>query len=77
MIGVLAVCVRLSLLRGRGWVGEVTVVELSKRFLCCLCLVFSRSFVHDCTTVKCFQNERDRPAWKLNRMPRNVKECCR
>ena len=43
MSGFLAVCVRFSLHRGRGWEGEV-----SKWFLFCSCLVFSRSFVHDC-----------------------------
>ena len=48
----LAVCVRLSLHRGRGWEGEV-----SKWFLFCSCLVFSRSFVHDCKTAKCFPNQ--------------------
>ena len=52
MSGFLAVCVRLSLHRGRGWEGEV-----SKWFLFCSCLVFSRSFVHDCKTAKCFQNQ--------------------
>ena len=48
----LAVCVRFSLHRGRGWEGEV-----SKWFLFCSCLVFSRSFVHDCKTAKCFPNQ--------------------
>ena len=45
MSGFLAVCVRFSLHRGGGgvWEGEV-----SKWFLFCSCLVFSRSFVHDC-----------------------------
>ena len=52
MSGFLAVCVRLSLHRGRGWEGEV-----STWFLFCSCLVFSRSFVHDCKTAKCFQNQ--------------------
>ena len=52
MSGFLAVCVRLSLHRGRGWEGEV-----SKWFLFCSCLVFSRSFVHDCKTAKCFQKQ--------------------
>ena len=52
MSGFLAVCVRLSLHRGRGWEGEV-----SKWFLSCSCLVFSRSFVHDCKTAKCFPNQ--------------------
>ena len=48
----LAVCVRFSLRRGRGWEGEV-----SKWFLFCSCLVFSRSCVHDCKTAKCFPNQ--------------------
>ena len=48
----LAVCVRFSLHRGRGWEGEV-----SKWFLFCSCLVFSRSFVHDCKTAKCFPKQ--------------------
>ena len=52
MSGFLAVCVRLSLHRGRGWEGEVR-----KWFLFCSCLVFSRSFVHDCKTAKCFPNQ--------------------
>ena len=52
MSGFLAVCVRFSMLRGRGWEGEV-----SKWFLFCSCLVFSRSFVHDCKTAKCFPNQ--------------------
>ena len=52
MSGFLAVCVRLSLHRGRGWEGEV-----SKWFLFCSYLVFSRSFVHDCKTAKCFPNQ--------------------
>ena len=52
MSGFLAVCVRLTLHRGRGWEGEV-----SKWVLFCSCLVFSRSFVHDCKTAKCFQNQ--------------------
>ena len=52
MSGFLAVCVQLSLHRGRGWEGEV-----SKWFLFCSCLVFSRSFVRDCKTAKCFQNQ--------------------
>ena len=52
MSGFLPVCVRLSLHRGRGWEGEV-----SKWFLFCSCLVLSRSFVHDCKTAKCFQNQ--------------------
>ena len=49
MSGFLAVCVRLSLHRGRGWEGEV-----SKWFLFCSCLVLLKSFVHDCKTAKCF-----------------------
>ena len=52
MSGFLAVCVWLSLHRGRGWEGEV-----SKWFLFCSSLVFSRSFVHDCKTAKYFQNQ--------------------
>ena len=52
MCGFLPVCVRLSLHRGRGWEGEV-----SKWFLFCSCLVFSRSFVHHCKTAKCFENQ--------------------
>ena len=52
MSGFLAVCVRFSLHRGRGWEGEV-----SKWFLFCSYLVFSRSFVHDCKTAKCFPNQ--------------------
>ena len=52
MSGFLAVCVRLSLHRGRGWEGEVR-----KWFLFCSCLFFSRSFVHDCKTAKCFPNQ--------------------
>ena len=52
MSGFLAVCVRLSLHRGRGWEGEVR-----KWFLFCSCLVFSGSFVHDCKTAKCFPNQ--------------------
>ena len=28
-----------------------------KWFLSCLCLVFSRSFVHNCKTAKCFPNQ--------------------
>ena len=52
MSGFLAVCVRLSLHRGRGWEGEVR-----KWFLFFSCLVFSWSFVHDCKTAKCFPNQ--------------------
>ena len=52
MSGFLAVCVWLSLHRGREWEGEV-----SKWFLFYVSLVFSRSFVHDCKTAKCFQNQ--------------------
>ena len=52
MSGFLALCVRLSLHRGRGWEGEVR-----KWFLFCSCLVFLRSFVHDCKTAKCFPNQ--------------------
>ena len=53
MSGFLAVCVRLSLHMGRGWervvkfCGRINKIEIvSKRFLCCSCLIFSRSFVH-------------------------------
>ena len=42
----------LSLHRGRGWEGEV-----KKWFLFCSFLVFSRSFVHDCKTAKCFPKQ--------------------
>ena len=66
MSGFLAVCVRLSLHRGRGWEREVQFCGrinkreiVSKWFLCCSCLVFSRSFVHNCKTVKCFQNQEE------------------
>ena len=52
MSGFLALCVRLSLHRGRGWEGEVR-----KWFLFCSCLVFLRSFVRDCKTAKCFPNQ--------------------
>ena len=52
MSGFLAVCVRFSLYRGRGWEGEV-----SKWFLFCSRLVFSRSFVLDCKTAKCFPKQ--------------------
>ena len=52
MSGFLAVCVWLSLHRGRWWEREVR-----KWFLFCSCLVFSRSFVHDCKTAKCFPNQ--------------------
>ena len=52
MSGFLAVCVRFSLHRGRGWEGEV-----SKWFLFCSRLVFSRSFVHDRKTAKCFPKQ--------------------
>ena len=48
------ICFRLSLHRGRGWEREVKFCGrinkreiVSKWFLRCLCLVFSRSFVHD------------------------------
>ena len=64
MCGFLAVCVWLSLHRGRGWEREVKFCGrinkgkiISKWFLCCSCLVFSKSFVHDCKTAKCFQNQ--------------------
>ena len=64
MSGFLAVSVRLSLHRGREWereakfCGRVNKREIvSKWFLCCSCSVFSRSFVHDCKSAKCFQNQ--------------------
>ena len=64
MSGVLAVCCRLSLHRGRGWEREVKFCgRINKReivgkwFLCCSWLVISWSFVHDCKTAKCFQNQ--------------------
>ena len=51
---------------GRSNCARITKGEIvSKWFLCCSCLVFSNSFVHDCKTAKCFQNQRDSPAWKL------------
>ena len=50
--------------RGREWEREVKFCGrinkreiVSKWFLRCWCLVFSRSFVHDCKTAKCFQNQ--------------------
>ena len=58
------ICFRLSLYRGREWEREVKFCGrinkreiVSKCFLRCWCLVFSRSFVHDCKTAKCFQNQ--------------------
>ena len=60
------ICFRLSLYRGREWEREVKFCgRINKReivnkwFLRCfsLCLVFSRSFVHDCKTAKCFHNQ--------------------
>ena len=64
MSGFLAVCVRLSLHKGRGWEREVKFCArinkreiVSKWFLFCSCLVFSRSFVHNYKTTKCFQNQ--------------------
>ena len=58
------ICFRLSLYRGREWEREVKFCGrinkreiVSKWFLRCWCLVFSRSFVHDCKTAKCFQNQ--------------------
>ena len=54
MSSFLAVCGWWSLHRGRGWEGEVR-----KWFLFCSCLVFSRSFVHDCKTAKCFPNQEE------------------
>ena len=77
MSGFLAVCVRLSLHRGRGWGREVKFCGrinkreiVSKWFLCCSCLVFSRSFVHDCKTAKCFQNQGEQ---KNQTNPSNMK----
>ena len=68
MSGFLAVCVRFSLHRGRGWEGEV-----SKWFLFCSCLVFSRRFVHDCKTAKCFPNQGEQNSDKSvrNQKPRS------
>ena len=58
-----SICFQLSLHRGRGWEREVKFCGrinkreiVSKWFLRCSCLVFSRSFVHDCKTAKCFLN---------------------
>ena len=58
------ICCWLSLHRGRDWEREVKFCGrinkreiVSKWFLSCWCLVFSRSFVHDCKTAKCFQNQ--------------------
>ena len=71
MSGFLAVCVRLSLHRGRGWEREVNFCGrinkreiVSKWFLCCSCLVFSETFVHDCKTVKCFPNQEEQKIGK-------------
>ena len=61
----LAVCVWLSLHRGRGWEGEVR-----KGFLFCSCLVFSRSFVHDCKTAKCFPNEGEPKFGQIHAKPK-------
>ena len=78
MSGFLAVCVRLSLHRGRGWEKEVQFCgRISKReivskwFLCCSCLVFSRSFVHDCKTVKYFQNQEEQKIGKIQAKLKN------
>ena len=78
MSGFLAVCVRLSLHRGRGWEREVQFCGrvnkreiVSKCFLCCLCLVFSRSFVHDCKTVKCFQNQEEQNIGQIQAKSKN------
>ena len=61
-----SICFQLSLHRGRGWEREVKFCGrinkreiVSKWFLRCSCLVFSRSFVHDCKTAKCFLNPRE------------------
>ena len=58
-----SICFQLSLHRGRGWEREVKFCGrinkreiVSKWFLRCSCLVFSRSFVHGCKTAKCFLN---------------------
>ena len=58
------ICFTLSLYRGREWEREVKFCGrinkreiVSKWFLRSWCLVFSRSFVHDCKTAKCFQNQ--------------------
>ena len=57
-------CFRLTLHRGREWEREVKFCGrinkreiISKWFLRCWCLVFSRSFVHDCKPTKCFQKQ--------------------
>ena len=78
MSGFLAVCVRLSLHRGRGWEREVQFGGrinkrkiVSKRFLCCSCLVFSRSFVHDCKTMKCFQNQEEQKIGQIRAKSKN------
>ena len=61
MSGFFAVCVRLSLHRGKGWEREVNFCGrinkreiVSKWFLCCSCLVFSETFVHDCKNREMF-----------------------
>ena len=78
MSGFLSVCVRLSLHRGRGWEREVQFCGrinkreiVSKWFLCCSCLVFSRSFVHDCKTVKCFQNQEEQKIGQIRAKSKN------
>ena len=78
MSGFLAVCVRLSLHRGRGWEREVQFCSrinkreiVSKWFLYCSCLVFSRSFVHDCKTVKCFQNREEQKIGQIRAKSKN------
>ena len=66
------ICFRLSLHRGREWEREGTFCGrinkreiVSKWFLRCWCLVFSKSFVHDCKTAKCFQNQGEQSKWIL------------
>ena len=78
MSGFLAVCVRLSLHRGKGWKREVNFCGrinkreiVSKWFLCCLCLVFSETFVHDCKTVKCFPNQEEQKLGQIRAKSKN------
>ena len=78
MSGFLAVCVRLSLHRGRGWEREVNFCGrinkreiVSKWFLCCSCLVFSETFVHDCKTVKCFPNQEEQKIGQIRAKSKN------
>ena len=44
---------------------------VSKWFLCCSCLVFSRSFVHDRKTVKCFQNQEEQKIGQIRAKSKN------